>query len=166
MDTPLLQNMVLKFLNQLQKSVSESTEIVGGKRQPKEKMLVEAMSHPQAHEYDSSGSSSCSDELEKSTDDESQTELGQNSEEIDDIISSLFAQDEERNTVDVFSVYSVFDRRHVEEWILQLRKSSEATFLKPKTAVHTTSDEVDYERSQSHVKASIFKDNDKRLIDR
>ncbi|KAK1518382.1 hypothetical protein CABS01_05916 [Colletotrichum abscissum] len=192
MDAPLLQNVVLKFLNELKRVVGESTEVIEGKRQPKENILNVTPNHPEIHEDDSSDSSSFSEGLETTAEDVSQTELGQNSDEIDDIISSLvkisfrirgissrdsqaahkatmhkeFIQDEELNTVDVFSVYSVFDRRHVEEWILQLRKSPESAVSQPQTPPRITSDEVHHEENKSHIKPATFKGSDIRLIER
>ncbi|KAK1475049.1 hypothetical protein CCUS01_16969 [Colletotrichum cuscutae] len=192
MDAPLLQNVVLKFLNELKRVVSESTEVIEGKRQPKENILNVTPNHPEIHEDDSSDSSSFSEGLETTAEDVSQTELGQNSDEIDDTISSLvkisfrirgissrdsqaahkatmhkeFIQDEELNTVDVFSVYSVFDRRHVEEWILHLRQSPESAGSQPQTPPRITSDEVHHEEDKSHIKPVTFEDSDIKLIER
>ncbi|KAK1715756.1 hypothetical protein BDP67DRAFT_286316 [Colletotrichum lupini] len=192
MDAPLLQNVVLKFLNELKRVVSESTEVIEGKRQPKENILNVTPNHPEIHEDDSSDSSSFSEGLETTAEDVSQTELGQNSDEIDDIISSLvkisfrirgissrdsqaahkatmhkeFIQDEELNTVDVFSVYSVFDWRHVEEWILHLRQSPESAGSQPQTPPRITSDEVHHEEDKSHIKPVTFEDSDIKLIER
>ncbi|KAK1730954.1 uncharacterized protein BDZ83DRAFT_776467 [Colletotrichum acutatum] len=192
MDAPLLQNVVLKFLNELKKTVHESTKVVEGKRQPKENFLIETLSYPSAHEDDSSSSSSCSEGLEIINGNFAQTELGQNSDEIDDIISSLvkvsfrirgirsrdsqtarkamiykeFIQDEEMNTFDVFSIYSVFDQRHVEEWIVQLRKAAEARVSTSHDPAQNTTDRVGNGEDQSHERISIFRDSDKRLIDR
>lgn len=82
------------------------------------------------------------------------------------VLHKELIKDEEMNTVDVFSVYSVFDRRHVEEWIIQLRKTVAATASTSQAVVQTTTDKVNNGEDQSHGKASMFRGEDTSLIDR
>ncbi|KAF6818479.1 ankyrin repeat protein [Colletotrichum sojae] len=138
MDSALMQNTVLKFLEDL-----ESNEVLQGARLP----LEEALTRDFSSELEYSSDDSSSDESDPGSSN-TRTELGQNTAEVDHILSSLvrvsfrirshatrtatlshkalaykhMVPTEGTNMVDLFEAYSSFDELHVQEFFLQIRR--------------------------------------------
>ncbi|KAF6839586.1 ankyrin repeat protein [Colletotrichum plurivorum] len=143
MDSALMQNTVLKFLEDLDSTISKSNEVLQGARLP----LEEAVTRDFSSELEYSSDDSSSDESDPGSSN-TRTELGQNTADVDHILSSLvrvsfrirshatrtatlshkalaykrMVPTEGTNMVDLFEAYSSFDNLHVQDFFLQIRK--------------------------------------------
>ncbi|KAF4425726.1 Ankyrin-3 [Colletotrichum fructicola] len=182
MDSSLMHSTVYKLLKELENTIKRSEQVVTGSRPPLEETLINDMDDSSGY---SSESGSSDDGGYFSRVPVKQTELGQNTAEINHILSSLVKlsfrirgpanrtahldhkalNHKELVSVDgttmgdLLEAYSTLDRQHVEETLRQLRKNQAAVEIYDDLHVPAAVDSAAAEKSSDATKYHHDGDN-------
>ncbi|KAE9583000.1 hypothetical protein CGMCC3_g801 [Colletotrichum fructicola] len=178
MDSSLMHSTVYKLLKELENTIKRSEQVVTGSRPPLEETLINDMDDSSGY---SSESGSSDDGGYFSRVPVKQTELGQNTAEINHILSSLVKlsfrirgpanrtahldhkalNHKELVSVDgttmgdLLEAYSTLDRQHVEETLRQLRKNQAAVEIYDDLHVPAAVDSAAAEKSSGMLESYL-----------